>query len=173
MTYRILVPGLLAVLALAACSDSAPPPATPEATAPVEMQAPPSAAPPAAAPVPLQPPPLVDPGFVPSPTPAPPQEYGGITPQESYVSKAATAAIPAEAIGGSPVTNENDAWFRGHAALQKYCEDQRLPFDAFRIKEKPVKTGAYWTMQYFGAPNGQGTFVGIRVFPDGRAEIIL
>lgn len=169
---RIPVAAVLAALLLSACGKPTPPPAPVAEPEPIEVETQP--APFASAPpMPLQPPPINDPGYVPTPMPAPPPEMGGVKPQESYVTKAATAAIPADAIGGSPVTNETDAWFRGDSALRKYCEDHRIPFNEFRVKEKPVKTGDYWTMQYFGAVNGQGIYVGIRVYPDGRAEIIL
>ena len=174
MKFRIPVLASLAVFALSACDKPAPPAQPAEELEPLAADVPAVSAP-ALTPQPtlVPPPPVNDPGYVATPAPAPPPEFGGVTPQESFATKAATAAIPAEAIGGSPVTNDTDAWFRGDAALRKFCEDQKLPFSNFGTKEKPVKTGGYWTMQYFGAVNGQGMYVGIRVYPDGRAEIIL
>lgn len=154
MKIRLLCLSLLAATGLAACGGETPP--VPVAPAP----APAAEAAPAPAPAPATP-------VVATPAPAAPTGE-----QESFATKAATAAIPADAIGGSPVTNMQDAWTRGNEALKKYCADNGIPFDSFFTKESPVETNGYWTMQFFGDPNGQGMYVGVRVYPDGRAEIV-
>jgi hypothetical protein len=171
MTKRAILCAVASVLILSACGGD-PPPATvadeePKAEAPVAQAAAPQA--PALTPLP---PPEIPANYVPSPTPAPPPMVNGHQPQESYVTKQADALIPADAIGGSPVTNDDDAWYRGKAAMQKYCEDNGIPFANFAVKEPPVATNGYWTMQYFGTHHNQGVYVGIRVYPDGRAEVM-
>jgi hypothetical protein len=163
MKFPALPTLLLATLALAACGGDPPPPAQTASTEPAKAAAPATAAeaPPAA------------PAIVPSPQPVAPADAAAQNqPQESFVTKAASAAIPADAIGGSPVTNQADAWVRGNEALKKYCADTALPCDSFYVKESPQETAGYYTMQFFGAPNGEGMYIGVRIFPDGRAEVI-
>jgi hypothetical protein len=155
MKIRVLCLTLLAATGLAACGGDTPP-----------------------APVASKPEPVAEAAPSPEPAPAPaapvatPAAAASSGEQESFATKAATAAIPADAIGGSPVTNMPDAWTRGNEALKKYCADNSIPCDSFFTKESPVETNGYWTMQFFGDPNGQAMYVGVRVFPDGRAEIV-
>lgn len=151
MKIRLLCLSLLAASGLAACGGETPP-------APAAPQPQPVAAP--------APPP---PATAPTAPPPPPASTGA---QESFATKQATAAIPADAIGGSPVTNMPDAWTRGNEALKKYCADNGIDCASFFTKESPVETNGYWTMQFFGDPNGQAMYVGVRVYPDGRAEIV-
>ena len=157
MNVRIPLLALICAATLAACGGETPP-------APATAKSEPAPAPVEPAPAPAAPP------AVASPEPAPAQPGG---PQESFATKAATAAIPADAIGGSPVTNMQEAWVRGNEALKKYCADNGIDSSSFFTKESPVEGGGYWTMQFFGDPKGQGMYVGVRVFPDGRAEIVL
>jgi hypothetical protein len=148
---------LIAASTLVACGGETPPAPATEKPAPI-AEAPAAAEQPAAAPAPVA-----------TPTPAPAAPAGE---QESFATKAATAAIPADAIGGSPVTNMPDAWVRGNEALKKYCADNGMDCANFFTKEEPVQTGGYWTMQFFGEAKGQAMYVGVRVYPDGRAEVI-
>jgi hypothetical protein len=151
MNIRIPLLALICAATLAACGGETP---QAPATAKSEPAAEPTPAP--AAPAPVA-----------TPAPAPPSG-----PQESFSTKAATAAIPAEAIGGSPVTNMQEAWVRGNEALKKYCADNGMECGSFFTKESPVETGGYWTMQFFGEANGEAMYVGVRVYTDGRAEVI-
>lgn len=156
MKIRLASLSLIAVAGLAACGGETPP--VPAATKPepaAEAAPAPAPAPPVAAPAP-------------PPAPAPIQTGE----QESFATKQAAAAIPADAIGGSPVTNMPDAWTRGNEALKKYCADAGINCANFFTKESPVETGGYWTMQFFGEIDGQAAYVGVRVFPDGRAEVV-
>lgn len=153
MNIRIPFLALACAATLAACGGETPP-------APATAKNEPAAAP---APAPAAP----DPAPVASPTPAPPS-----APQESFATKAATAAIPADAIGGSPVGNMQEAWVRGNEALKKYCADNGMECSSFFTKESPVETGGFWTMQFFGEANGEPMYVGVRVYTDGRAEVI-
>jgi hypothetical protein len=156
---KAILPALALVTAatLAACGGEKPP--APAAEAPVAAAEP---AAPVAEPVPA---PVASP--VPAtPDPAVPQQ------QESFATKTATVAMPADAIGGSPVTNSADAWVRGNEAMKKYCADTAIPCDSFYVKESPQETSGYYTMQFYGSPNGEGMYVGVRVYPDGRAEIV-
>lgn len=155
MKIRHSLSALLCAALLAACGGETPP-------APTSAKSEPPAAPaePAPAPAPA-------PAPVASPTPAAPSGE-----QESFATKQASAAIPADAIGGSPVTNMQEAWVRGNDALKKYSEDNGWDFSTFFTKEEPVQTGGYWTMQFFGEGAGQAMYIGVRVFPDGRAEIV-
>lgn len=157
MKIRLASLSLIAVAGLAACGGETPPaPAAPKPE-PVAEAAPPPAAAPAPAPVPAA-----------APSPAATQTGE----QESFSTKQAAAAIPADAIGGSPVTNMPDAWTRGNEALKKYCADNGINCVNFFTKESPVETSGYWTMQFFGDIDGQPAYVGVRVFPDGRAEVV-
>lgn len=83
---------------------------------------------------------------------------------------AAPVVIPAEAIGGSPVANIQDAFTRGNAGMQKYCQDQGIPCGSFYVKDT-VQEGGGWVLQFFGNPYNEGMYVNVRVFPDGRAEV--
>jgi hypothetical protein len=142
MTRRLPAQTLLAVavLALAACTSKAPPPATADeefedTAAVVEEPAP------APAPTPALPP----------PPPAP-------------------VVIPPDAIGGTPVTNIQEAFVRGNAGMQKYCVDQGIPCESFYVKDT-IMEGDAWILQFFGNPRNEGMYVNVRVFQDGRAEI--
>jgi hypothetical protein len=159
MKSKLILPLLATLLAVGCGGEPEPAPAPKPA---VEAPAPAPAAP-APAPAVAEPPPVVA-----TPAPAPPTNGA----QESFATKTATAAIPADAIGGSPVTNQADAWVRGNDAVRKYCEDNGIPFDSFYVKESPIETSGYYTMQFYGAPNNQGMYIGVRVYPDGRAEIV-
>jgi len=161
MKSPVLYAALLAASALSACGSNSAPPASPAAE-------PAAAATPAAPePAPRAAPTIATPA--PNPAAAAP---GQSAPQESFATKAATAAIPADAIGGSPVANQADAWVRGHEALKKYCSDNAMPCDSFYVKESPQETSGYYTMQFFGAPNNDPMYIGVRIYPDGRAEVI-
>ena len=83
---------------------------------------------------------------------------------------AAPVVIPAEAIGGTPVANIQDAFTRGNAGMQKYCQDQGIPCESFYVKDT-VQEGRGWVLQFFGNPYNEGMYVNVRVFPDGRAEV--
>lgn len=131
-----------AALALAACSSKAPPAPPPEEPA---AETAPVAAAPAAEPAPAPK----------SSLPPPP---------------AAPVVIPAEAIGGTPVANIQDAFTRGNAGMQKYCQDQGIPCESFYVKDT-VQEGEGWVLQFFGNPHNEGMYVNVRVFPDGRAEV--
>lgn len=157
MNAKLILPLFAAALAVG-CGETPPPRPAPVAEVPAPAPAEPAPAPAPAEPAPA---PVVA-------TPAPPTNGA----QESFATKDATAAIPADAIGGSPVTNQADAWVRGNEAARKYCEDNGIPFDSFYVKESPIETSGYYTMQFYGAPNNQGMYIGVRVFPDGRAEIV-
>lgn len=131
-----------AALALAACSSKAPP--APPAEDPVAETATVAAAPAA------------------EPAPAP---KSSLPPPP-----AAPVVIPAEAIGGTPVANIQDAFTRGNAGMQKYCQDQGIPCESFYVKDT-VQEGEGWVLQFFGNPHNEGMYVNVRVFPDGRAEV--
>ena len=133
-----------AALALAACSSKAPPAPPAEDTA---ADTAPVAAEPAA---------------TPAPAPAP---QSSLPPPP-----AAPVVIPAEAIGGTPVANIQDAFTRGNAGMQKYCQDQGIPCGSFYVKDT-VQEGGGWVLQFFGNPYNEGMYVNVRVFPDGRAEV--
>jgi hypothetical protein len=160
MKSHVLYAALLAASTLSACGGDPAPVVPPAAEKPVaEQPSAPAPAPPA--------------GMVPTPAPSPAPTAPGPPPaQESFATKAATAAIPADAIGGSPVANVADAWVRGHEALKKYCGDNAMPCDSFYVKESPQETSGYYTMQFFGAPNNDPMYIGVRIYPDGRAEIV-
>lgn len=161
MKSQVLYAALLAATTLSACGGDRAPAVPPPAEKPVAEQ---SAAP--------EPTPKAEPVVsTPAPSPAP-SESGLPAAQESFATKAATAAIPADAIGGSPVVNLADAWVRGHEALKKYCGDTAMPCDSFYVKESPQETSGYYTMQFFGAPNNDPMYIGVRIYPDGRAEVI-
>lgn len=163
MKSHVLFLALLSATTLGACGGGpAPAPAPPAAEEkPVAETAPPTAAAPAAAPV----------TSVPTPSPAP-AVSGASREQESFATKAASAAIPADAIGGTPIANIEEAWERGQQALEKYCSDNAMPCDSFYVKESPQETGGYFTMQFFGAPNNNPMYIGVRIYQDGRAEVI-
>lgn len=157
MNVRLTLLSLCCAAALAACGGETPP-----APAKAEPE-------PMAAPAPVAPAPVAAPAPAPVETPAPAPASGA---QESFATKQAAAAIPADAIGGSPVTNMPEAWMRGNEALKKYCVDNDMDCSNFYTKESPVETGGYWTMQFFGEDGGQPMYVGVRVYPDGRAEVV-
>lgn len=82
----------------------------------------------------------------------------------------APVVIPPDAIGGTPVTNIQDAFVRGNAGMQKYCVDQEIPCESFYVKDT-IQEGEAWVLQFFGNPRNQGMYVNVRVYPDGRAEV--
>jgi hypothetical protein len=81
------------------------------------------------------------------------------------------AIIPAEAIGGTPVTNLTEAWHRARAGMEKYCIDNQIPFEAFYQKGDMTQEGDHYTASWFGSVHDQGRYVTVLVYPDGRAEI--
>jgi hypothetical protein len=143
MTPRLPAQILLAVamLALAACSSKAPPPATEDEALDDTTAVVAEEPAPAPAPTPALPPP-----------------------------PAAPVVIPPDAIGGTPVTNIQEAFVRGNAGMQKYCVDQGIPCDSFYVKDT-IMEGEAWILQFFGNPHNEGMYVNVRVFQDGRAEI--
>ena len=131
----------IAALAIAACGSEAPPPAA------VDEEVDELAAPVAT---------LQAPAPAPAPTPIP--------------LPLAPIVIPADAIGGTPVTNLDDAYARGSAGLQKYCVDEGMPCDSFYAKDT-TEQGDHWLLMYFGTPRNQAMYINVRVYPDGRAEV--
>jgi hypothetical protein len=156
MQHRLITLLAAALLASGCGSEEAP---KPEA-APVEKAAAPAPAPqPAAAPVataPVQPPP---------PPPSPQYTHPALTTQ-------ATAVIPPDAIGGTPTDMASfDPTQRGKLAIEKYCQDMKFSCESFYAKDMQEIQGA-WVLQYFGTPGGNGMYVDVRVYNDGRAEIV-
>lgn len=84
----------------------------------------------------------------------------------------AIAEVSAAALGGplQDATRE-EAYDRAFKALYSFLAQQRIPTESFYLKDKPDNS-AYRTFMFFGekAP-GEGLYVYVRIFPDGRAEI--
>jgi hypothetical protein len=85
----------------------------------------------------------------------------------------AIAEIPASVLGG-PVDIADEDVSREHAfkALYRHVSGMGLPVDSFYRKYED-EVGGYRYYMFFGVPKeGEGLYVHVRVFPDGRAEII-
>ncbi len=135
----------LVTAVLAACGGETPP-ATPKDEAPPAVEAPAEAATPAPS----------------APMSAPPQAPPPVK---------EITAIPADAIGGTPVANVQDAFTRGNAALDKYLTDRQIPRESFYVKET-ARSGDRWDMMVYGSPNNVGQYLHILVYDDGRAEVV-
>jgi hypothetical protein len=85
----------------------------------------------------------------------------------------AIAEVPAALIGGatSDITAEQ-AYDRAFKALYHHLAQKKIPTQSFYLKYNDSQ-GGYWTYMFFGDPTpGAGMYVHVRVFPDGRAEIV-
>jgi hypothetical protein len=163
----------LTVLAAAGCGreEPAPPASTAEAEAPAAAEEPrpaegftteaPAPATDAAPPVAT---PAVTPVLVQSPN---------IPGHEDRRLRKAIAEVPAALLGG-PATDitHDEAFDRAFKALYHYLGQKRVPTQSFYLKYQDQQ-GGYWTYMFFGDPTpGEGMYVHVRVFPDGRAEIV-
>lgn len=81
--------------------------------------------------------------------------------------------IPATLIGGIvPDVSEEEAPQRAFRALYTYLDRKNIPKESFYLKYFDKDAG-YWTFMFFGVPTpGEGLYVYVRLFPDGRAEIV-
>jgi hypothetical protein len=85
----------------------------------------------------------------------------------------AVAEVPAALLGGqvTDITQE-EAYDRAFKALYHYLGQRRIPTQSFYLKYNDQQ-GGFWTYMFFGDPTpGEGMYVHVRVFPDGRAEIV-
>lgn len=85
----------------------------------------------------------------------------------------AIAEVPAAMLGGqlTEITAE-EAYDRAFKALYMYLGQRRIPTQSFYLKYQDDQAG-YWIFMFFGDPTpGEGMYVHVRVFPDGRAEIV-
>ena len=95
----------------------------------------------------------------PAPAPLPPPVA-----QETYV-------VMPEDTGVEPPKNIMSAFDVGQAALEQWCLEQKVSCETFGRKDMQQE-GDHWVTSYFGAPNGQGMFVNVRIYTDGRAEVV-
>lgn len=85
----------------------------------------------------------------------------------------AVAEVPAAMLGGqlTEISSE-EAYDRAFKALYGYLGQRRIPTQSFYLKYRDNQAG-YWIFMFFGdPPPGDGMYVHVRVFPDGRAEIV-
>lgn len=175
MTKSHLIPGALALaLVLSACGKS---------------EAPAEAPPAEAAPAPVVEEPKPAEGFTtgapepevaaeaPAPAATAPMpavvQSPNIAGHEDRRLRKAIAEVPAALIGGaaSDITADQ-AYDRAFKALYHHLAQKKVPTQSFYLKYND-KQGGYWTYMFFGDPTpGQGMYVHVRVFPDGRAEIV-
>ena len=85
----------------------------------------------------------------------------------------AVEEIPATLIGGIVAdVSEEEAPQRAFRALYNYLDRKNIPKESFYLKYFDKDAG-YWTFMFFGVPTaGEGLYVYVRLFPDGRAEIV-
>lgn len=78
----------------------------------------------------------------------------------------------AETGGPIDLSSEEASAERAFTVLYSYLEKQRLPTDTFYMKYSDEVNGYRYYM-FFGIPReGEGLYVHVRLFPDGRAEIV-
>lgn len=177
MSPRTRIPAVIAFgLALAACGKSEAPAEAPVAETPpaptVEEPKPAEGftteAPEGNAGAPAAP----DAAAVPPPMPAVVQSPN-IPGHEDRRLRKAVAEVPAAMLGGqlSDITQEQ-AYDRAFRALYHYLGQKRIATQSFYLKYYDQQ-GGFWTYMFFGDPvPGEGMYVHVRVFPDGRAEIV-
>ncbi len=85
----------------------------------------------------------------------------------------AVAEVPAALLGGQLTDiSQEQAYDRAFKALYHYLGQKRIATQSFYLKYHD-RQGGYWTYMFFGDPvPGEGMYVHVRVFPDGRAEIV-
>lgn len=85
----------------------------------------------------------------------------------------AVAEVPAAMIGGAATDISPDqSYDRAFRALNYHLGQKRVPTQSFYLKYHESQ-GGYTTYMFFGdPPPGDGMYVYVRVFPDGRAEIV-
>jgi hypothetical protein len=85
----------------------------------------------------------------------------------------AVAEVPAALLGGQATDiSADEAYDRAFKALYHYLGQRRIATQSFYLKYND-KQGGFWTYMFFGDPTpGEGLYVHVRVFPDGRAEIV-
>lgn len=85
----------------------------------------------------------------------------------------AIAEIPAAMLGGpANLAADAEPLDRAFQALNSYLAKRQIPSQTFYAKHQNYAHG-YWTYMFFGDPKpGEGMYVHVRIFPDGRAEIV-
>jgi uncharacterized protein (DUF2461 family) len=85
----------------------------------------------------------------------------------------AIADVPAAMIGGAATDISPDqSYDRAFRALNYHLGQKRVPTQSFYLKYQEAQ-GGFTTYMFFGDPTpGEGMYVYVRVFPDGRAEIV-
>jgi hypothetical protein len=173
MSKKLL--GVLALtVVLAACGkDEAPTeaPAAAVAPAPEVEQPKPAEGFTTAAPVD----PNASPEVAPAPVAAAPAvvQSPNIPGHEDRRLRKAIADVPAAMIGGAATDISPDqSYDRAFRALNYHLGQKRVPTQSFYLKYQEAQ-GGFTTYMFFGDPTpGEGMYVYVRVFPDGRAEIV-
>jgi hypothetical protein len=177
MTKSHQILGTLALaLVLAACGKSEAPAEAPSAeAAPAPMVEEPKPAEGFTTEV-AEVPPIVE-VVKPSPSAAPATISNMIAPNvpnhEDRRFRKAIDEVPAALLGGQVQdVGEEDANQRAFRALYAYLARKRIPSETFYLKYYDKDAG-YWTFMFFGIPwPNEGLYVYVRIFPDGRAEIV-
>lgn len=115
---------------------------------------------------------LPDSAVAPPPIPAVVQSPN-IPGHEDRRLRKAVAEVPAAMLGGqlTEISGE-EAYDRAFKALYGYLGQRRIPTQSFYLKYRDDQAG-FWIFMFFGdPPPGDGMYVHVRVFPDGRAEIV-
>jgi hypothetical protein len=82
-----------------------------------------------------------------------------------------THVVMPEDTGVQPPKDGFSAYDVGQAALEQWCREKQFDCAEFGRKDM-IQEGDHWVTQYFGAPNGQGMYVSVRIYQDGRAEVV-